>query len=261
MSSPPNQILGQGEYAWFLLSQLEDTLMECADWIQLEDSPEHPHLETFSRRAALALFQVGTTAEAVIRDMVSIELLDQSPRVNPNDLRKAREADANIRDFRRVLEPAFGLSKRTVVFRLFSFTAPLKPFANFERTEDSERIAPTWWDAYNDVKHGLFQNIERATLRRLIEGSAAVFLLMVLCRKYWPVLVQQGRITILQVGSLKYPAVTDEIVWEKLHEAILEMKTPELPLILGDMIARSRLFYTRLAAQNSKTLKFEIPND
>jgi len=254
------EILGRGEYAWFLLERIEDGLMEFADIIQLRDDPPHNHLEVFSRRIALKLYEVGTVAEGLFKEILEENLLDQSKNVDLKCLEKARRREfpfPDIRDFKNVLEPAFHLSRRSVAFRYFAFTKTLKPFSSFAATEG---ISPLWWDSYNEVKHDFFRNIDKVTLGRLVEGASAVFLLTVLCRAYWPALILNNRIAMVQrVGSTYRTAVSQELVYQKLHEAFFDERAADSITLPYDIVSNSRLFFAPLAVFSSNSGTYEIP--
>jgi len=258
VSKSGKEILGEGEYGWFLLERLEDGLMEFADVIELRDN----HLGVFSRRIALRLFEVGTVAEGLFKKMVEGALLEQS-NVNPNDLEKARQKHPfpDIRNFKRVLEPVFKLSKRSVTFRYFKFAKEFKPFSSFA---NDDGISPPWWVAYNEVKHDFFRNTEKATLGMLMEGVSAVFLLTVSCPAYWPVLALNNRF----VSRRPREITTAVIMAEQLYETLVKTHFGEKAVgarkykvgpPFNEIFANSRLFSASLAVFDPDTKRWEIP--
>ncbi len=216
--------IGEGEYGWVLLERLEDGLMEFADVIELRDN----HLGVFSRRIALKLFEVGTIAEGLFKKIVEDALLEQS-NVNPNDLKEARQMRKpfpDIRNFQRVLEPVFKLSKRSVTFRYIKFAEKFNPFSSFA---NDDVISPPWWLTYTEVKHDFFKNSEKATLGMLMEGVSAVFLLTVSCPAYWPVLALNNRFVWRQPGEITTAAIMAGQLYKTVVLAHFGEKAVESP--------------------------------
>jgi len=263
VSRSGKEILDEGEYGWFLLERLEDGLMEIADVIELRDN----HLGVFSRRIALKLFEVGTVAEGLFKKIVEDALLEQS-NVNPNDLKKARQTYPfpDIRNFKRVLEPVFELSKRSVIFHYFKFAEEFNPFSSFANDDVTKDvgISPPWWVAYNEVKHDFFRNTEKATLGRLMEGVSAVFLLTVSCPAYWPVLALNNRFVWRRPREITTAAIMAEQFYEtlvKTHfgEKAVGARAYKIGPPLNEIFANSRMFSASLAAFNPDTKRWEIP--
>jgi len=242
------EIVGEAEYAWFLLERIEDSISQISDHVE----PETVNLNVYSRQIALKLYEVGTLVEAMIKRIVNDDALDSFHNLE-NILREARGQSGQyptIRSYRNVLEPVFAMSKRTVNFRLFTFSMNLQPFASFANEED---ISPQWWEAYNLVKHDFFLNLPKATFQRLIEGAGALFLLTVLCKSHWPVLLLHNR---LVTGSLRDGTLVRDrfrMDQEKLYKKLHEIFLPHLGITMPDygapmeILANSRLFFSHLA--------------
>lgn len=79
-------------------------------------------------------------------------------RLRPEATRKL--VDANIGDYREVYEPIYQLSgvqlEAHYGLTCYDKVTPFQPFV--------PRNNPRWWDAYNEVKHAFFQNMNRGTL-------------------------------------------------------------------------------------------------
>jgi len=248
MRKTGTEMLGEAEYAWFLLERIEDSINQISDYVQVDEM----NLKVYSRQMALKLYEVGTLVEAMMKRMVNDDVLDSFPNLADDlcDARGQSEHLPTIRSYRNVLERVFALSGKTINFRLFTFSRNLQPFASFASEKD---ISPEWWDAYNLVKHDFFLNLSEATFERLIEGAGALFLLTVLCRLHWPVLLLHNR---LVTGSLREGKLIEdripydqEKLWKKLYEIFL----PHLGITMPDygapieILARSRLFFSVLA--------------
>jgi len=244
--------LGKGEYAWFLLEQIEDGVMEIADNISLCDG----HLNVYSRRVALKLYEIGILTESIMKDMVNDDYLDGF--VDSKILQEARKPSAKIISFEPLLRSVFDVEKRTVLFRLFTYEKSFMPFSTF----GSKSVSPGWWETYQHVKHDFFHNVAEASVKQLLEGSAAVFLLMMLCRIYWPALVSKHRITF----GFMQQMVDRQGGWEQAYETLCDA----IPARNGirkrkhgwhtDILAKSRLFSATLAKWNLDKYEYEIPH-
>lgn len=255
------EILGEGELGWFLLEQIEDALIRIADNVELKPN----HLGVFSRSIARTLFDIGITAEGIMKKIVNDDALDKDAHLH-EALQKARRTAypfPNISDYRCVLEPTFNLSKRYVMFRHFSYSRVLTPFSSFA---DS---APTWWRIYVESKHDFLNpdKIDQATLDQVLNGLAGVFLLTVLCRRYWPALILNHKIVIGRITGSTYQdtGMNMEDLYRELHEAIFPsleiVPRQRIPvgLLQGDILANSRLFFCALA-QLTNDNRYEIPS-
>ena len=52
----------------------------------------------------------------------------------------------------------------------------IKPFKEFENLNLGDKI-PTWWRAYNDLKHDFYSNINQGTLKNALASLSALFVL------------------------------------------------------------------------------------
>lgn len=256
MSASGVEILGEGEYAWYLLERVEDNISRISDHVEIN---QH-HLQIYGRQIALAFYETGTLVEAVIKKIITDDTLDSLTNMTES-LRLAREEHATIRDYRNVLEPLFALSRRTADFRLFKFASKLQPFNTFLQIKD---VSPDWWRAYNQIKHDFLGNLELATIRELIQAAGGLFLLTVLCRPYWPALVLNNHILGGLLGKEMFvtQSVDKSELWKKLHEAFMPHVTgtgsSTFPIV-PDIYANSRLFFSYLAHQNPSTNRYDIP--
>jgi hypothetical protein len=253
------EILGQAEYAWSSLERLEDTIRQFSDHAEINDD----HLTIYSREMALTLLQVGSLVETTIKRIIRDDSLDTFPNVSTVlvDARRDSPPFPNIQSYRNILEPVFRMSRRSVNFRLYRYARNLNPFSTFARAED---VSPGWWKAYNSMKHDLFQNLKEATLEQVLNGSAALFLLSVLCRENWPMLLLNrhlaGGYFNSKLGMFVTENLNQEKLWMKLHEIFLPHLKVTVPVFeITDIFANSRLFFSHLAHLNATTKTYEIP--
>jgi hypothetical protein len=194
-----------------LLERLEGSLAEIADTVYLHDM----HMDVFSSRMARQLYETGVIPEGLMKKNIEeLYARGELPNGTPR----------NIIDYKNALERILQLSKREVTFRLFTYQRSFYPFIKFG---EPQHISPAWWVAYNGVKHDFLdpRKIQRATLRHLIEGVGAVFLLTVLCISYLPKWVLDHRIVARSfVGAVPRDELPGEITYEKLLEALFNRK-------------------------------------
>ncbi len=248
-------MLGEGEYNWFLFEQVESSINEISDYVSVQNQ------EVASRRVALKLFEAGTLVEGMMKKMVNDREMDKFPGLK-DDLEKARRTEwpfPDIRSYAKVLESCFALSKRIVNFRLFNYSRQIKPFETFSRAE----VAPDWWDAYNSVKHD-FGNLERAKLGKLVDATAALFLLTVLYHVDWPQLVYNSK---MMCGSFdkKSGAFISQPVDEggfirALYVIFMPWTQRQGETSAQEIFANSRLYFSHLAhSDNPLSGSFQIP--
>ncbi|MBU0567456.1 hypothetical protein KJ693_00845 [bacterium] len=75
------------------------------------------------------------------------------------------------------LEGAMKLSEYEVLCYGFNHD-PFKPFSSFSDPVRDQR-SPSWYRAYNDVKHNRSENFHLASLENIIQAVAAVYVLLV----------------------------------------------------------------------------------
>lgn len=80
----------------------------------------------------------------------------------------------DINDYRKAINPIYELSKNSVIVPFgIDYFGEVKPFENF----DFKNI-PTWWTAYNKLKHDYYDNIEKyASVDNVINCLAGLLIL------------------------------------------------------------------------------------
>jgi hypothetical protein len=53
-----------------------------------------------------------------------------------------------------------------------------KPFEGIQRETDKDWTPPTWWSAFNKLKHDFFKNMDRSTLKNAMESVFACYALI-----------------------------------------------------------------------------------
>lgn len=114
----------------------------------------------------------GSKVDNVFREMrASLLLPETSPLIA---LRK--KPKPNIEDYRKAYEPIYRLSavEVTAAHGLTNY-GRIKPFDPF-----LPKKYPAWWQAYNRVKHGSYEDMCDGTLDNLVHAVGALFVLNVI---------------------------------------------------------------------------------
>lgn len=158
--------------AWYRYKQLEEEFINATHYFPFEQKHEAIWSEFFSD----LLTKVGSSVDGFFRKMLEDSRFDSLPHVIALKSSGRRQ---NINYFRDFFDPIYQLSSADVntAYGLTSYGS-CHPFADFLDSQNN-RI-PSWWDAYNHVKHGWYVNIEEATLKSTIEGLAGLFVLNIL---------------------------------------------------------------------------------
>ena len=164
---------------WGIFRDLENKVIASTQFVDLQNN-----LKVFSREFVNLLFQICSNVEATFRGMLFYESLDQNENARSAREKdhKAKEAQAKgqrvnhltIRDYREVFEGFYHLSSCEVIIAPLSIRLPCVPYRTF-----SNNTSPVWWQVYNDVKHDLAGNFEKATFETVLNSLAGLFLLNV----------------------------------------------------------------------------------
>lgn len=96
----------------------------------------------------------------------------QSPCVSTGSL--------NIVDYHRFFGGPSTASSVHCRWTLFWSDSPLR-IAPFQLWDSGQYQTLRWWDAYNNLKHDRWRNIEQATLESTVDAVAGLFLALVRC--------------------------------------------------------------------------------
>ena len=158
--------------AWYRYKRLQEEFINATQYFPFEQKHEAIWSEFFSD----FLTRVGSSVDGFFRKMLEDSRFDSFPHVS---MLKSSRRRRDINYFREFFDPIYNLSNVEVYTAYgLTFYGACHPFAGFLDSQNN-RI-PSWWNAYNHVKHGWYVNIEEATLKNTIEGLAGLFVLNVL---------------------------------------------------------------------------------
>jgi len=171
--------------SWHSYLNLERDFIDVTRYVALDKN----HGGVWSDKIAQLLLLTGSTVDSVFNEMRMSSFLEEFKPVI--DLRQ--KSEPNIRDYREVYDPIYQLSNVELRARYglaeYGIISPFQPFALDK--------SPEWWNAYNDVKHGFFQNMIKGTLDNLIHALGALFTLNVLHKDSQQYLATTG---VIRVG-------------------------------------------------------------
>jgi hypothetical protein len=179
--------------------------------------------------------------ETFFKQALLDDSLDHSQHIDSTKLANCRTKSRNdqqirISEFREVFDTYYQLSKwRVNIGKPFLQYREIQPFVRF-----SKKQSPSWWIAYNKVKHDIFNNRIHGNLENLLQAMAGLFLLNVLHRPNQPVLILKNFIRngILN-DSMGAGGLAAPVLWEKLAQIGVPQSGQPLAY---DIWARSKYF-------------------
>lgn len=160
--------------AWFMYSELEKEFIETISYVALETA----HNDVWSQKYSGLLVRIGDMIDSFFRYMVNSKSLDNEKTVQElrGKITKNPDWHPDISDFRKTFNSLFELSNVEVETEYgLTYYGKLYPYKDFDRK------SPPWWDSYNDVKHKIFEQIEKgATLGNTLNALASLFVLNIL---------------------------------------------------------------------------------
>lgn len=176
--------------AWFMYNRLEREFIETTSYVALETY----HGNVWSEKFGELLVRIGDLVDSFFRFMVNSKSLDNEKTVKElrKTIRKKPKWNPDIIDFRTTFNPIFHLSSVEVEadYGLTNY-GKLHPFKDFGKK------SPLWWDAYNKVKHEIFEQIEKkATLENTINALAGLFVLNILHKESQEYLIKYQNVIV-----------------------------------------------------------------
>lgn len=187
---------------WDEYNSLEDEFKNIIKYIPLEEE----HLDVWSLKLGDILIVLGSAIESFFKFAIKDSIFDSTAKIE--NIRRKKET--NIKDYSKVFEDYYDLSKKYVYIR--SMGKFIRPFEQWAYNKPLE-----WWRAYQDVKHDRFVNKKEAKLKYVLEGIAGLFLLSVV---HIPI-----RLILLRLGFLQ-SEYNDSWNVDFLESSVLNQKEP-----------------------------------
>ena len=184
---------------WQTYTYLENRLLETSRYIAF--APDN--LCTWSENLADLLNITGSAVDTFFRNMRHCPSVCHSKEAVAVLSKRGRKK-WNIYDYMDAYEPLYELSKNEVLIPFgLSNLGSRRPYQDFS----SKRI-PTWWDAYNHVKHEYYDKIVEANLGNVIDALGGLLVLNALHKDSQEYLVKSG---VLKCGSLTASTAIGEL--------------------------------------------------
>lgn len=150
---------------WHTYQYLESKLVNISNVIVI-DRKNH---KAWGEELADLLVLTGNAMDTFFRNMYDCPNFKNDP--NYLSIKKPKEK-WDISDYRRVFEPYYELSKNVITAGYgLGDAQKIRPFSRF-----SER-RPSWWSAYNKVKHEYYDHLPKANLRNVLNCLGGLLIL------------------------------------------------------------------------------------
>lgn len=162
--------------SWWTFVYLEERLTNISRYVTFSESNK----KAWGEELASSLILSGAAVDTFFQRMKECpyiknnqSVIDVENRVTERK-KKGRYQFWDINDYRDALNPIYELSKNSVDVPFgLEYFGEIKPFEEF----DKKRI-PTWWTAYNNLKHDYYEKIQKkANLGNIINCLAGLLVL------------------------------------------------------------------------------------
>jgi hypothetical protein len=125
--------------------------------------------KAYSFRLASLILSIGAHIDSAFKEIIKFsEFQEKLPDISKNNR-------ASIIDYYPIVLE-YKLSKRKVMFKRLPEPEAVMPFQNFLKIDDKFET-PSWWQAYNKIKHHFSDNFQQANLQNTRDALSGAFLL------------------------------------------------------------------------------------
>lgn len=167
---------------WELYQDLERQFQNFLEYV-----PYLPGNETvYSFKLLNLILSIGGHVDSAFKEMARYpefsndEECQEILRILKKSEERKKEGKApipvSIRNSLKVFERQYELSKKIVIFKRLPDREDVTPF----KPVNPETHGPEWWEVYNELKHDVGVNIEKANMRVTLDALAGAFLLNVI---------------------------------------------------------------------------------
>jgi len=145
-------------YTLRLYQILEDDLIDFLKYISIDYYQGDNRKEIFSPKLSELLIRIGSQIDIFFRNWDIVQKNNSSKPMDKLRFGNYKTINNNI-----------NLNDKKI--KIIATNEILTPFKDWTKTD------PSWWEAYNHVKHNGFVNKEKGNLFNVIESLSALFLL------------------------------------------------------------------------------------
>ncbi|OGH05846.1 MAG: hypothetical protein A2W22_06770 [Candidatus Levybacteria bacterium RBG_16_35_11] len=203
----------------------------------LEYAPYYKsNLKMYSPKLTGFLLQTGGYIDSAFKEMANYfrfktyKLKKVKKKIVTKRIKK-EDTITNVVDAFCILEILYSLSTNNgghLIAKLDFGDKELYPFKDFS---SSQFISPTWWSAYNEVKHEYSLHYRKASLNNVLEALAGAFLLNV---THYPSIKLLWQLGYLKTGGKAGEGFTEMNLEERFLDLYIQGAVPDLkPLNIG----------------------------
>lgn len=166
---------------WEIYKDLERQFQNFLEYVP----PLEGNMGTYSFKLLNLILSIGGHIDSCFKDMAKYpsfadnetckKILEQLEKNNQCIQSGKVARPISIRLCLEAFEKEYKLSQKYVVFKRIPVVHVVTPFASW-----SSKRTPEWWKTYNDLKHDVSSNIEKANLLNTLDALAGAFLLNVI---------------------------------------------------------------------------------
>jgi hypothetical protein len=201
---------------WYIYERHEKKVANAIRYTAIDPK----NLKSWGEEYADMLRSIGDDVDSCFREMAKCVyrgcgcsgLLSSSVRSRLAVRRKKTLSRWDITDYKDIFEPIYQLSQNSVSvpFGLRGIP-PLSPFLTF-----ASGGTPTWWRAYNHIKHDYYVSMDKGKLQNVLSALAGLLILNLLhkCSQYY--LAMTGTVS----GGIKVGELTQTVGYQYLTEEL-----------------------------------------
>lgn len=215
---------------WHTYNYLDTRLNELSRYISF--APENK--VTWSEALADLLILTGSAVDSFFRDMGGCPNIETNTHYKKVQQRVSKDnRNWNIYDFKDAYEPLYQLSKNEVEIPFgLSYYGVIQPFREFDI---ADKEIPTWWNAYNHLKHNYYDSLEEANLDNVLNSLGSLLILNALHKCSQEHLIRRGLLKPKGAGA----GVNVELRVKEIRRSKIGYPTHSLAFAFGCNITTS----------------------
>jgi len=173
-------------YSWAAYKAIEEDMMRVIEYIPLETR----QYDVYSFKLTDIIIRSCSHIDSLFKDILRNRDLSDHPNQqkiteSKSILEGKKKGMLKIADYIEIFADYLNLAPVEVIIRRNNDRR--RPFKEFENPGDK---TPTWWRAYNDLKHDFYSNIDQGTLENALASLSALFVLN--CQSAWKLRLQEN---------------------------------------------------------------------
>ena len=166
----------QNGLMWVVYTDLEKNLQNFLEYVPFISV----HRKVYSQKLLQLMLQIGGYVDTAFKEMAKYHSFDGNEKCALIRTKTEAGETVKISLAREAFEPVYNLSSRTLFAKSPQYLRRIlvdrrRPFSDFRLGK-----SPSWWKAYNKIKHDWLTNIAEANLSNTLDALAAAFLLNVI---------------------------------------------------------------------------------